>query len=253
MKSNINFRITFSCLLWAPFLILFFSCAQYVPLSSSSALLSIDESVSEDSLYVRIIGPYKEQLDREMGEVIATGRKELKKNIGESTLGNLVADMQWEYSEKKFGHVVDISVINNGGLRNSLPEGDITVGNIFELSPFENFIYLLELSYSDVEKLANYVVKGKNLGIAGLNVESREGELYSFTIAGKEVEKGRVYTLAINDYLANGGDQMGFLIGLPRIVESDVLLREMLMDQMKEWTAEGKSIDAQIEERQKLN
>lgn len=126
------------------------------------------------------------------------------------------------------------------------------MGNVFELSPFENFIFLLELTYNDVERLANYAVKGKNLGIAGLNVESKGGELHLFTVGGRPVEKGRSYTLAINDYLANGGDQMDFLVGLPRIVESEVLLREMLMDQIKEWAASGKLIDAEIEGRQKL-
>ena len=61
-----------------------------------------------------------------------------------------------------------------------------------------------------------------------------------------------VHVVTVNDYLANGGDQMDFLVGLPRIVESEVLLREMLMDQIKEWAASGKPIDAEIEGRQKL-
>lgn len=216
-------------------------------------LLQVDEQLQEDNRYVEIITPYKSQLDREMGEVIARGRRELKKNVGESPLGNLVADMQKDFSEKKFGRRVDISVVNNGGLRNSLPEGDITLGNIYELAPFENVIYLLELSGADVEKVARYAVKGKNLGMAGLSIEAKEGELVYFTVGGKKVEQGENYVLAINDYLANGGDHMDFLIPLTRLVESDVLLREMLVDQMKEWAAAGKAIDAQIEGRQKLD
>lgn len=215
--------------------------------------MQVDEQLQEDNRYVEIITPYKSQLDREMGEVIARGRRELKKNVGESPLGNLVADMQKDFSEKKFGRRVDISVVNNGGLRNSLPEGDITLGNIYELAPFENVIYLLELSGADVEKVARYAVKGKNLGMAGLSIEAKEGELVYFTVGGKKVEQGENYVLAINDYLANGGDHMDFLIPLTRLVESDVLLREMLVDQMKEWAAAGKAIDAQIEGRQKLD
>lgn len=215
--------------------------------------MQVDEQLQEDNRYVEIITPYKSQLDREMGEVIARGRRELKKNVGESPLGNLVADMQKDFSEKNFGRRVDISVVNNGGLRNSLPEGDITLGNIYELAPFENVIYLLELSGADVEKVARYAVTGKNLGMAGLSIEAKEGELVYFTVGGKKVEQGENYVLAINDYLANGGDHMDFLIPLTRLVESDVLLREMLVDQMKEWAAAGEAIDAQIEGRQKLD
>lgn len=200
-----------------------------------------------------MITPYKNRLDREMGEVIAKGRRELKKNVGESPLGNLVADMQKDFSEKKFGRRIDISVVNNGGLRNSLPEGDITLGNIYELAPFENVIYLLELTAADVENVARYAIKGKNLGMAGLKVEGSGGELASVTVGGEALAPDKSYVLAINDYLANGGDHMDFLIPLPRLVESDVLMREMLIEQMKQWTAAGKFIDAHIEGRQKFD
>lgn len=253
MRQNRNIGNLFFQLLWLPFILLAFSCAQPLVTSNSAVLLGVDGQIPEDSRYVGIIHPYKEQLDKEMGKVIARGAKELKKNKGESPLGNLVADLQWAYCEEKFGRKVDISVINNGGLRNSLPGGDITLGNIFELAPFENFIYLLELTASDVENLAGYAVKAKNLGMAGLYVAGTEDILSEFRVGGKAVEEGKTYVLAINDYLANGGDYMDFLIPLPRIVESDVLLRDMLVDQMKKWTAAGKAIDAEIEGRQQFD
>lgn len=253
MEQNTSRLPAFFRLLWLPLLFLLFSCAQPVLKSSNASLLGVDDWIKKDSNYVNLISPYKEQLEKEMGLVVAEGARKLTKNIGESPLGNLVADMQMDYSIKEFDHKVDISVINNGGLRNSLPEGEITVGNIFELSPFENYIYLLELAAVDVETLAKYAVRMKNLGIAGLNVESIDGELSSLTVDGMPLEEGKLYVLAINDYLANGGDYMDFLIPLPRIVASEVLLREMLLDQMKKWTAAGHLIDAQVEERQKLN
>ena len=229
------------------------SCTQYPYSSSSFNLLNVDETIQRDSSYVELIAPYKKHLDAQMQIIVAEAARPLIKGRGESILGNLVADMQLSYSTEKFDQPIDISVINNGGLRSNLPMGKITVGNIYELSPFENFIYLVELSANDVKKLALYSVKGKNLGIAGMQVESREGELVAFTVGGIEVVEGRTYTLAINDYLANGGDNMAFLIDLPRMVKSNVLLREMLIDQMKKWSAEGKLINAEIEGRQILN
>lgn len=223
-------------------------------ISSSASLLSVTQSVEEDSSYLAFIAPYKVQLDEEMKRVIGKGAKELSKvGGGETALGNLVADMQKAYSETKFNQKIDISVINNGGMRNIIPEGDITVGNIYELSPFENFIYLLELTSEDVEELAKYVVRLKNLGISGMQIESEKGELKWLAIGGEMLEKDKTYVLAINDYLANGGDYMDFLVDLPRIYESDVLLRDMLIEQVEEWTTNGELIDAEIEGRQKLN
>lgn len=253
MKQHITLRAAVASFLHVPILLFALSCAPSLTKSSQTVFLQVDEHLEEDQKYLSLITPYKTKLDNEMGQVIAKGAKELQKNPGESPLGNLVADMQMRYSEKKFGRRIDISIVNNGGLRNSLPEGEITLGNIYELAPFENVIYLLELTGDDVEKLARYAVKGKNLGMTGLHVEGKEGELLSHSLAGKQAVPGRKYTLAINDYLANGGDHMDFLVALPRLVESDVLMREMILDQMKEWTAAGKAIDAVVEGRQKLD
>jgi len=252
MKQHPNLRAAFAPLLYVPTLLFVLSCAPALTKSSQTVFLQVGEHIEEDQSYLDLITPYKIKLDHEMGQVIARGAKELKKNQGESPLGNLVADMQMRYSEKKFGRRVDISVVNNGGLRNSLPEGDITLGDVFELAPFENVIYLLELTADDVEKVAEYAVKGKNLGMTGLHVEGKDGKLISFTVGGQQVVPGKSYVMAINDYLANGGDHMKFLIPLPRLEESSILMREMILDQMKEWTAAGKAIDAAIEGRQKL-
>lgn len=253
MKQHISLRAAFASVLYVPILLFALSCAPTLTKSSHAVFLQVDEQLEEDQTSIDFIMPYKTRLDSLMGQVVAIGAKELKKNVGESTLGNLVADMQKRYSERKFGRRIDLSVVNNGGLRNSLPEGEITLGNIYELAPFENVIYLLELTGDDVEKMARYAVKGKNLGMTGLHVEGKDGELISFTIGGKQIVPGKSYVLAINDYLANGGDHMEFLTPLPRLEESNILMREMILDQMKEWTAAGKVIDAEIEGRQKLH
>lgn len=253
MKKHLTLPSAFASVLYLSVLFFGLSCAPSLTKSTHALILQVDERIQEDQKYVDLITPYKTKLDNEMGQVIARGAKELKKNRGESPLGNLVADMQKAYSEKTFGHRIDISVVNNGGLRNSLPEGDITLGNIYELAPFENVIYLLELTADDVEKLAEYAVKGKNLGMTGLHVEGSEEKLLSFTVGGEPVVSRQKYVLAINDYLANGGDHMDFLIPLPRLVESNVLMRDMILDQMEEWTAAGKAIDAVVEGRQNLD
>ncbi|HSJ66895.1 MAG TPA: 5'-nucleotidase [Anditalea sp.] len=236
---------------WGIAIILFSACSPQLHKSSSYQLLTVDAQISSDEEYVQIIEPYKIKLDAEMNAVIAHSEKELVKGgRGETALGNLVADLQKEFSEEKFNRQIDISVVNNGGLRNSLPKGDITVGNIFELAPFENFIYILELQADDVRRLGEYAVRGKNLGVTGLYIEAKDDKLIRLTVNGQELDPNKKYLLAINDYLANGGDRMEFLIDLPRVEASNVLMREMLLTKLKEITADGKTVDAAIEGRQ---
>lgn len=235
-------------------IILLSACSPNFYKSSSYQLLTVDAEVPSNPEFDKIIAPYKVSLDAEMNTAIAISRQELAKGgRGETALGNFVADLQKEYCQEKFNLDVDISVVNNGGLRNSLPKGEITVGHIFELAPFENFIYILELEADDVTRLAEYAVRGKNLGIAGMYIESENNELKEYTVNGQKVEQGRTYSLAINDYLANGGDRMDFLIGVKRIEASNILMRDMLLAKIREITAADKEIIAKVEGRQNLN
>lgn len=171
-------------------------------------------------------------------------------NQGETLLGNLFADLQKEYAKEVLGYDVDISVMNNGGIRNILPKGDITVGNIFEISPFENFLYIIELSGSDVEKLAEYIAQRKGMAVSGMKIQGENNSLTNFELVGQTFDSNKKYLLAINDYLASGGSDMDFLIELPRKEETDLLLRDMLIERISALTAQGKDITARLEGRQ---
>jgi 2',3'-cyclic-nucleotide 2'-phosphodiesterase (5'-nucleotidase family) len=234
-------------------LLLLIQCQPKLLKTHQAEFYVVSDSVQVDPQARNYIWPYKEKLDAKMKTVIGESVKELDKSgRGETALGNFVADMQKEYAEEEFGYPIDISIINNGGLRNTLPQGNITLGNVFELSPFDNYLFVLALSAQDVEKLAQYAVEKKNLGINGMYIESENNELTHFTVDGKPVEKGKTYLLAVNDYLATGGDQMSFLMDLPRKEVSDILLRDLLIEKIKEKTAKGEKLDAEIEGRQKL-
>ena len=97
-------------------------CGRFHSAGYTYAIHSPSQNVPTDTSMVAFISPFKENLEREMKTVIGQSRKELNtKGIGETTLGNLVADLQKEFAQERFSTPVDILVMNNGGLRNSLP------------------------------------------------------------------------------------------------------------------------------------
>lgn len=236
------------------FLPLIFGCGKYQSTGYTATIHPLSENMESDETLVTFIRPYKENLEKEMNTVIGQSQKELNtKGTGETTLGNLVADLQKEFAQEKFEIQVDISVMNNGGLRNSLPEGDITLGNIYELSPFENYLCLLELDGEDIAKLAAYAVAKKNLGLSGLTLIAEDNRLVTFEVNGEAVEPSKKYTVAINDYLANGGDYMDFLPDKKRLIASEFLIRDLMIYKIKERSKDGLVLDAEIEGRQKYN
>jgi 2',3'-cyclic-nucleotide 2'-phosphodiesterase (5'-nucleotidase family) len=249
MKRNSSFPIMSLSSVLLLFSIL--GCAPLQLSNHQSTYLEINEGLQGDEATQAFIAPYKEALEQEMNSVIGEAEKELNtKGTGESSLGNLVADLQLKFVARKLNTNVDISVINNGGLRNIIPSGPITVGHIYELSPFENFIYLLEMESQDLKRLAQYALEKKNLGIAGMNLEAEGEEIVQVTINGMPLEENRNYVMAINDYLANGGDYMDFLIEIKRLEKTNFLLREMLLEEIARLTDIGQKVNASIEGRQ---
>ncbi|EOZ93241.1 5'-nucleotidase [Indibacter alkaliphilus LW1] len=230
------------------------ACAPQLHKSSSVAFIPSDASVEVDSSIDSFVRPYREDLQEAMGRVIGETSGEINKSgKGETAIGNLISDLQKEHAEITFGYPIDISAMNNGGIRNTLPAGKITLGNIYELSPFDNYLYVLELDAAKVRQLAEYAVNKKSLGLSGMEITSKEGQLVSYLVNGKMVVEGQTYLLAVNDYMASGGDNLDFLIEAPRKEQTTIVLRDVLIERIKAISAKGEKISAKVEGRQKLD
>ena len=231
----------------------FSSCQPNILTNQESSFLRVQQDVEKEKDLFQMIQPYRKNLEAEMNVPIGYSEMEMShRGIGETALGNFVADVQKSFAEEIFGYDIDLSVMNNDGLRNSLPKGEITIGNIYELSPFDNYLYILALEAKDIQKLAEYIVEKRNLGINGMFIKSEAGVIETLMLNGQAPQEGKVYKLAINDYLANGGDNMAFLKELPRLEISNHLLRDILIREIKLQKDKGLSISSKIEGRQIL-
>ena len=99
-----------------------------------------------------ILKPYKEKVDAMMYEVIGTSAMKMDKGAPESLLSDLVAGVLQQAATQVLGKPADMGLVNMGGLRNILPEGDITVGDVFEILPFENSLCVLTMKGTDLRR-----------------------------------------------------------------------------------------------------
>lgn len=235
-------------LLFSAFLL---ACSPSLTPSGTGQFIPIFEDVEIKEDINNFLQPFKDALEAEMNAVIGQSDEELtKEGSGESKLGNLITDFQKAFAEETLGYAIDISIMNNGGIRNILPKGDIKLGTIYEISPFDNYLHVLEIDAAGIRELVSYAARGRNLGIAGLTYRSVQGEIQEISINGQALSEEKTYLLAANDYIANGGDNMSFLIPLTRKEETDIVLRDILINQIKKETAAGNRINASIEGRQ---
>src|SRR4051812_2134888 len=108
--------------------ILFTSCKTKYQVQSTK----VSEYIFSDSLTNQVdtsvltfIKPYKEKMESEMSEVLAESEYAMERGVPESRLGDFVADACMSEAAKLYypsdGRSADFLVLNNGGLRRSLP------------------------------------------------------------------------------------------------------------------------------------
>ena len=109
----------------------------------------------------------------------------------------------------------DVAFLNGGSVRDSIPAGDVTKGELLSVLPYGNYIYTIDISGSDLLDALNYGLSepgsGAFLQFWGMEAVTRTTEkggfaVESVTIGGKPLDPNGTYTLAINDFMHSGGD-----------------------------------------------
>lgn len=102
-----------------------------------------------------------------------------------------------------------MGLVNMGGLRNILPEGDITVGDVFEILPFENSLCVLTMKGTDLRRLFEAIASLHGEGVSGIRLEiTKDGKLLNAFVGEKPLKDDQLYTVATIDYLADGNGRM---------------------------------------------
>ena len=154
-----------------------------------------------------------------MNKVISYSSNDLKKGQPESKLGNFVCDLSLKYADGK----ANICVFNNGGLRDVILKGNITVKNIFQVMPFENELVIIELNNKEYYTLLEYLTQRGGEPVGGVIITKKKDTIISNY---NNYEKVKILT---SDYLANGGDNMDFFIGKEQ-KKLGVKLRDVIIE-----------------------
>ncbi|MGE5447068.1 MAG: 5'-nucleotidase C-terminal domain-containing protein [Bacteroidales bacterium] len=223
------------------FILLFlFSCNRHLVVKEiDTKNISVRPQLAPlDSTLESIVKPYRDSLQKDMSTLIAVSATPLIKDKPESKLTNLVSDILLDagksYCQQQNLNIIpDAAYVNYGGLRASLPKGDITVERIFELMPFENEVVIVKISGDALLQMANKIAGRGGEGIAGFRMGISKGKVSSLMIQGKTVDLDAYYWVVTSDYVANGGDQMSMFANSQRI-NTGMKIREVLIHSMAE-------------------
>ncbi len=190
----------------------------------------VDSSLVDDETISQFIAPYVENLQQEMGRIITTAEGSFERGQPEGALGNLIADLTRSRASSEMRENVDIAVLNNGGLRIPLPMGDISVGMVYELMPFDNIIAVLELNGEQILQMANELAACGGEPISGMRMRIHDGKAADVLIGSREVQPDRIYTVATNNWMADGGGCVPTLWNPLSRNDLPVLIRDAIID-----------------------
>lgn len=214
------------------FLMTFTSCAKQVYVADIDVdYIRINKWNSEkDQDVSAIILPYKQQLDNKMNQVIGSVQRQMVKQKPNSALNNWIADLILDIANQNSGQKVDFAVQNYGGIRVPLiAAGDFTIGNAYEIMPFDNKITIISAKGHIVRKLLNRIADYGGWPISrGLEFRIENDKAVNIIINGAPFDDNADYVFALPDYLANGGDRCFFLEDQSR-VDLDILIRDAII------------------------
>lgn len=198
----------------------------------------------EDSSTVAFISPYKQKLDSAMNVVIGFAPEALVKQQPESNLGNFFSDvmLQRAYRVANTDTSLMVSVFNYGGLRTSVPQGDVHVGNMFEVMPFENQLVIFPMKGADLLRVLTVVADKGGSPVGGIRMEIADKKPRNVSIHQVPLDTAKVYTIVTSDYLANGGDYFFTLAAPKNVTNTNLLLRDILIESCKELSKQNKPI-----------
>ncbi len=210
-----------------------------------------------DAEAAAFIAPYKAKVDSIMGPVVGSVAHDMTRHRPESELSNLLSDIL-VWGGRAFQEQPVFAVYNMGGIRANLAKGNVTVGDVSEVAPFENKICFLTLTGEKVLELFQQIAHrgGEGLSHAVRMVITKDGHLESVTLNGEPIDPKKEYRIATLDYLAEGNDQLvafksGTHVVAPKQKENNV--RYIIMDYFREQMKQGKSVASKIEGRCKID
>lgn len=157
-----------------------------------------------DPAFSDMIDTYSAAVTAEMEKVIGNCPKAIRKGTPESALSNLTADALVWMAKEYYGIKADVALYNSGGIRAEISAGDLTVGDVYAVYPFDNVLSVATLKGKDLKKLFEYVASSGGLPI---NKEVRMvisgNKVKSVTVNGKTINDNQTYTVATIDYLMN--------------------------------------------------
>ncbi len=190
--------------------------------------VQIDSTLIGNSQIDSIILPYRDSLAKEMGEIVATSLYDYTVARPSSVLGNWVADAIFVNQTKNVRLSIPIfCLLNTGGIRSTINKGEVTLGDLYKLMPFDNEVVWVKLAADQLSLIETYLRASGGEPIANATISDGKLNLNGWT------DKTTEFWVITSDYLKNGGDKMSFFANPLEVNATGKLMRDVLIEEAR--------------------
>lgn len=177
---------------------------------------NVPDRIPLDPEIESLLQPFLKELNVRLSEPIGATTVDLdgmREDVRakETNLGDFIADV-WRLTQG-----TDIGLQNGGGIRNSIPAGPISFGDVLAVQPFGNTVVKFTITGQQLlEAMENGVsmVKegaGRFPQISGMTLSwdgSKDpgSRVVEITVGGKPLDLNKTYSVATNSFVGAGGD-----------------------------------------------
>ncbi|TFG37191.1 MAG: bifunctional UDP-sugar hydrolase/5'-nucleotidase [Desulfobacterales bacterium] len=205
-----------------------------------SVRVLVEEEITADPELLAFLKTYKDSGQEKLGIVIGRSDGEFigERKIVRSRKTNLANLVCMAYMEQTGA---DLAVINAGGIRDSLPAGDITYKDVLITKPFGNSLCTVTLTGKEVWKYLQAAVNmqpdtGAFAQLAGVRLSLAGRRLVAVEVAGSALAPEKQYKLVLESYIAAGGDGYPTMADHPGFVDTGYLDADAIKAYIKKHT-----------------
>lgn len=173
----------------------------------------IIKSAKADEFYTKLQAEIADKKNKVLGEATDTFTHNRSDKGSVTLLGRWACEVMADEAK------AEIAIQNGGGLRRTLEKGKITMGDLYEIMPFDNYLTSMDLKGKDIKKAIDHGIDMPSTtdgAFSGLIVEYDGTKPYGSKITkitlsdGTPLEDEKTYRVVTNDFVFGGGDGYDF-------------------------------------------
>ncbi len=223
---------------------------------TQNELIPIREGEPEDEDMVAFLQGFFKQADKNLQKVVGYAPEPMWGDyhlvrMSETSIGNFTADIMRKFAKTQ------VAFVNGGGIRDSFIPGKITLDHVMRVYPFNNSIVKKKIKGSDLRKALEHSISGwrKNgqdipfggfLQVSGLRVVAEPGRLIDVWVGDEPLKDFKSYSVAMPDFLAQGGDGYDMLAKSEKISDTGSTMRDVFLNYMEKDGDMEKNVEGRI-------